>query len=84
MDTTTLQNTVNTLTTQVETDKTTLANDESALATASSELDQVKLINQIEALTTDEVTTINEALKTDPQNTTGITLTLPVAAAPAP
>lgn len=84
MDATTLQDQVNTLTTQVATDQQTLENDQTALVKANAELAQVTLINQIEALTPDEIATINSALSTDPANTTGVTLTLPVAAAPAP
>lgn len=81
MDSSTLQAQVDALTAQVSTDQTALANDEAALATASAELAQITLINQLEALTADEVTAISAALSTDPQNINGISLSIPTAAA---
>lgn len=84
MDATALQDKVDGLTTQVATDEATLSTDRSALEEAKLELSQVVLINQLEALTSDEVTTINEALAGDAQNTSGITLTLPVPVTPTP
>lgn len=83
MDSTALQNTVDTLTAAVQADQTALANDEAALATAKAELDQVTLINALEALTEEQVATISAALATDPQNTNGITISFPQPAAPA-
>lgn len=82
MDASALQTTVNNLTTQVAADQQTLENDQTALATATAELGQVTLINQLEALTSDEVTAINAALSTDPQNTSGISISIPSVAAP--
>lgn len=81
MDSSTLQAQVDALSAQVSTDQTALANDEAALATASAELAQITLINQLEALTADEVTAISAALSTDPQNINGISISIPSNAA---
>jgi len=67
----------------VETAQTTLANDQAALTQAQAELANISFINQLEALTSDQVAAINAALESDTANTSGIRLTLPTPA-PAP
>ena len=85
MDATQLQQTITNLEAAIVTDQTQLDKDNADLATAQAELAQVSLVNALEALTADQVTAVNEALASDSANTTGITLTLPAAAAaPAP
>lgn len=84
MDATTQQQKVDQLTQQVQADQTQLSTDQASLAEAQAELNQVNLINQLEALTPDEVTAINAALASDPANISGITLTVPNATQTAP
>lgn len=77
MDTTALQEKIANLQQAVANDQTQLSSDQSALDEAQAELAQVSLINSLEALTVDEVATVNAALAGDSANTSGITLTLP-------
>lgn len=77
MDSTQLQQTVDNLKAAIVNDQAQLDKDNADLATAEAELAQVSLINALEALTPDEVGTVNTALASDPSNTSGISLTLP-------
>lgn len=77
MDSQAQQQKVDQLTAQVSADQNTLSADQTALTQASAELADITLINQLEALTPDQVTTINSALSTDPDNHLGISLTVP-------
>jgi hypothetical protein len=79
MDSTALQNKVDTLTAQVQQEATALQTDQEALTEAQAELANVSFINQLEALTAEQATAINNALASDPENHTGISLLLPNA-----
>jgi len=81
MDTTALQQKIDTLTAQVATDESTLASDQAALATAKDELAQATLINALEALTPEQISAINAALAAD--NST-VSISLPPAPEPQP
>jgi hypothetical protein len=83
MDTTALQSQVDSLTSSIATDETTLQNDQAELAKLQAELKVASLVNQLEALTADEITALNSLL-TEPENTLGVSLAVaivPVAAA---
>lgn len=82
MDASTIEATITTLETAITNDQTQLSKDQADLATAQAELAFVSLVNILEALTADQVATVNEGLQ-EASNTTGITLTLPTASQPA-
>lgn len=63
----------------VDADNAKLSADMDILQTAKNDLANVININWLESLTVDEVTQINQALASDPDNKTGITLALPSA-----
>lgn len=65
MDLTAAQAKVDALKAQETTDETAVANDKAALALAEAELAQATLINQLEALTPDEITAVNAGLAAD-------------------
>lgn len=80
MDTTALQNTVDTLKSSVTTDETQLSTDNAALTQAEKDLSVVALVNQLEQLTPDEVATVQGMLANDTDNTSGISISLPASA----
>lgn len=86
MDITALQSQVDALSTSVATDKTTLENDQAELAKLQGELKVALFVNQIEALSADEITAVN-ALLAEQENVLGVSLVIatpPVAEIPAP
>lgn len=76
MDVTTAQSTVDAAQADVDADNKKLNSDMATLQDAKDALANITLINQLEALTADQVSEINEALANDPANSTGITLAL--------
>jgi len=72
MDTTVLQSKIDTLNQEI-------SSDQSALSIAQAELAQASIINSLEGLDAEAVTAINEALASDVDNKTGISLSLPPA-----
>jgi hypothetical protein len=79
MDITAQQSKVDDLKAQVATGTESLAANTAALNEAQAELDNAVFINQLEALTPDQLTAVNEALASDADNKSGITLSLPPA-----
>ncbi len=65
MDLTQQQAKVDALKTKLSTDEAAVSADTTELTAAEAELAQGALINQLEALTTDEITTINAGLLAD-------------------
>lgn len=78
MDASTQQAKVDQLTAQVQTDQAALQTDQTALNEAQAELAHVTFINQLEALSPDDIATINAALASDPDNHSGINLSTAV------
>ena len=84
MDTTQAQAAVDAAQTAVNNDTAQLKTDSATLTEAQSALANIAFINQLESLTADQVSAINEALAADPDNKSGITLALtPTAPEPA-
>lgn len=61
----------------VDADNAKLNTDMATLQDAKDALSNITLINGLEALTPEDVASVNEALASDPDNKTGITLALP-------
>jgi hypothetical protein len=79
MDATNAQAAVDTAQSAVDAATTALEAANVSLAQAKSDLANITQINDLEALTPEQVTAINEALATDADNKSGITLALPAA-----
>lgn len=79
MDTTALQAKIDSLNQTIDTDNQTLQTDEAALKTAQEDWNFATTINTLEALTADQVSEINTALASDPDNKSGISISLPPA-----
>lgn len=75
MDPSALQAQIDALQNSVSTDETQLAADQEALVKAQADLAVISLVNSIEALTEDQVTTIN-GLLAEPSNSLNISLTV--------
>ena len=83
MDLTAQQAKVDDLKSQLATAQSSVSSIQSDLTLAEAELAQGTLINQLESLDEASVTTINDALANDAQNTSKISLTLPAPSAAA-
>lgn len=81
MENTAAQVKVDRLQAQVDQDQQTLSNDQAALEEAKKELAFASLVNQLEALSADQIDTLNAALKED-SNALGISISIPSAAGP--
>lgn len=82
MDSAQAQAKVDQLQAKVDQDNQTLTDDQAALEEAKKELSFVSLVNMLEGLTSDQIATLNEALKED-ANALGITIALPSTAGEA-
>lgn len=75
MDITNLESQITSQEALIASDKTTLANDQGILDNLNAELSVANLVNQLEALTADQITEINSLLS-EPANILGLTLTI--------